>query len=153
MKNKGFTMVELLGTIVILGILMMIGIIAYSRYKDKAVNDAYNTLVSSASSAAEEYFMDFPTETTVSLEELLETGYIDNIHDPKSKETNCTGEVSIIESSNTNATEIDTNAYKITISCSDYNYSKYYSNNKDESYQYNNDGEITTNGVNEFYNM
>lgn len=50
-----YTLVEILTVIVILGILFAVGITAYSKYKDKARIQGYDTMAKSASQAASEY--------------------------------------------------------------------------------------------------
>ena len=51
---------EILTVIVILGILFAVGITAYSKYKDRAGIQGYDTMAKSASQAASEYRMDHP---------------------------------------------------------------------------------------------
>ena len=43
-NNKGFTLVEVLGAIVILGILMGIAVASYSVYRDKANTTSYKLM-------------------------------------------------------------------------------------------------------------
>ena len=51
-KNKGFTMVELLATVVILGILAGIGVPLVYRYLNKARTNSYNHMLTGAYDAA-----------------------------------------------------------------------------------------------------
>ena len=57
MNRKGFTMVELLGAIVILSILMTIGMNTYFRQREKSSRKAYDMMHESVYSAAEEYYI------------------------------------------------------------------------------------------------
>ena len=52
MNNKGFTLVEILSTIVILAILSIISVVAYTRYIDYTKKKAYDTMAISASCPA-----------------------------------------------------------------------------------------------------
>ncbi len=121
-NQKGFSLVELLGTIVILGILSVSGIIAYSRYKDKAKEQAYDTLAKSAVNAMEEYMMDNPGTTSVSFEELYEQEYLEKSTDPATKEGQCEGKVVLKSSTAATKNSLETNEYDIHVCCSNYNY-------------------------------
>lgn len=117
MKNKGFTMVELLATITILGIISLLAIGGYMRYQYQAQEKAVEVLLSSAASAAEEFVMDNPGASVrtkietkdgeeyfvldqtdpprISFETLLEERYLSSAVDPASRETTCKGYVTI----------------------------------------------------------
>lgn len=58
LNRSGFTLIELTASILILGILMLIGIAAITTYMDQSRKQAYDTMARSASEAAEEYIMD-----------------------------------------------------------------------------------------------
>lgn len=117
MNRKGFTLVEILATITLLGILTVMGIVGYTRYVDYAKNKSYKFMAKSIATAAEEYIMDTPsasvptkTEDTgtgkkyvlkndnspsIDLETLIEEGYINGAADPDNKGHNCKGKVTI----------------------------------------------------------
>ena len=121
MKNKGFTMVELLATILILGILMTIAIGAYSRYRERASRDAYKTLSKSAANAAENYFMDNLNNdktVTVDLQTLVDEEYLESLKDPWDKEKECKGIVVREEESTKQQDSIDSYTYNVTLKCS-----------------------------------
>lgn len=122
MNNKGFSLIELLGIVVILAVLSSVTIIAFGRYKQRALDNSYEFLSSSSSSAAEEYFMDYPTEDSISLENLKEDGYLESIGDPKIRDAICTGEVSRKKLDGSDDA-IVMYSYKVDISCSESHYS------------------------------
>ncbi len=121
MNNKGFSMVELLAVIALLGILSGIAIGAATRYQQKAKTQAYETLVKSAKEAAEEYVMDHPSATTVNFDTLVADGYLENATDPGTKNTDCEGTVEIKKETG-KASKLGKNSYKVYICCSDYQY-------------------------------
>lgn len=121
-NNKGFSLIELLGVVVLLGILMLTGMLAYSRYKQKARNQAYDTLAISAERAMEEYIMDHPTETSVSFETLYEDQYLEKPLDPASKDNLCEGKVVIKSTEIGEDDALDVNQYEVHVCCSNYNY-------------------------------
>ncbi len=92
-NNKGFSMVELLAVVVIMGVLAAISIGAYSRYKEIAAADAYNTMSKSASQAAESYFLQNPADTEVTLDVLMKENFLASAKDPKNAGHICTGGV------------------------------------------------------------
>ena len=93
-NNKGFTFIEILAVIVIIGLLTGISIAAFSRYKDNAIKGDYEALARSSYNAMEEYMMSHPYDNTVSLETLENENLLSNRKDPGSKE-DCTGTVEV----------------------------------------------------------
>ena len=120
-NNKGFTMVELLAAIAILGILMGLALQAYTKYIGFSRSKAHKVLAESSSQAADEYFLDYPDETEVDFETLVEYQYLESAADPSEKGKDCKGRVKI-----TNVNQSDgslaVNNYKVTICCINYNY-------------------------------
>lgn len=116
-SNKGFTLIEILGAIVILGILMGIGVISYTRYRRQAVETSYNLIKKNAVSAAENYFMDNVSEETVELHELVEKSYLDTVNDPEKKNKTCDGTVTIIDKNISDENSLQKNTYKVYLKC------------------------------------
>lgn len=90
-NNKGFTMIELLAVVTIMGILAVIAIPAVTKYITKGQNQAYETMKKSTYIAAENYMMDNPgmlevNETTsVTASKLVQLDYLEYLVDPASK--------------------------------------------------------------------
>ena len=116
MKRKGFTMVELLITIVILGLLTVMTYAGYSTYQKWARESSYDTMAHSAMQAVEDYVMDHSSivkaadtkkeggityyvpkanAQTLSFEELEQYGYFTTPIDPLDKGNVCTGTVTV----------------------------------------------------------
>lgn len=122
-NNKGFSLVELLAVVVILGILSGVAVIAYSRYSDRAKVQAFDTLASSAASAAEEYIFDHPGADEVSLADLVEQQYLENIKDAGDKSKDCSGKVKITSPEESGDGEtLDEYKYEVYLCCTLYNY-------------------------------
>ncbi|MBQ9019186.1 MAG: prepilin-type N-terminal cleavage/methylation domain-containing protein [Bacilli bacterium] len=119
-NNKGYTLIEILGTITIISILSIVAVGAYTKYLESARQKAYDTLAKSASHAASEYVMDHVGIDSVTLEELTEGDYLETPTDPGSKGSICDGKVDIIYQTNSNA--LDTEEYDVTICCTNYRY-------------------------------
>ncbi len=84
MRNKGFTLIELIGTIVILSLLLIIIIPAVGNKLKKGTEDAEEQTKKSIILAAKNYESDHPEADCVDLFTLQQQGYIDyKIKSPK----------------------------------------------------------------------
>lgn len=124
-NSRGFSLVELLGTIVILGILSSIAIVALSRYQMQAANQAFDTMSKDAASAAEEYFMDHMNRDSVDIKTLVDEEYLSDTIDPRNKSTSCSGTVtktSYAKSGNS----LETINLQVNLECTNFNSCKIY---------------------------
>ncbi len=90
MKKNGFTLVELLAAIVILGILMTIATTAFSNMLGNATDSGYKDFESSIKNAAINYFVDHTSnlpkvgsEVAISAKTLIRDGYLVSMKDPQ----------------------------------------------------------------------
>lgn len=118
MKNrKGFSLVEILAVMVILGILITLGFATYTRYQKKTIEDSYETLKRSASNAAENYFMDHSYSKEVTIQELVDKAYLENCKDPQYDKESCSGKVTRYTNLEGTTGELSEDSYKVVISC------------------------------------
>ena len=119
MNRKGFTMVELLGTIVILGILSVFGMLTFQKYRDKASQKSYDIMHQGAADAAENYFMEHIGENSVTIEQLVEYQYMERAQDPWNKDAVCTGTVNIDTDRSTaqSGDSLAQNYYMVKLTC------------------------------------
>lgn len=119
MKKKGFTLVELLAVLVILGILLTLAISGVSRYINKGKKSYYVGLEKNVRVAAQDYFADYkgllPRKvgdiTSVNLELLMNNNYIDDVLDENKKL--CDGAVTVVK------TEQSEYEYSVCLKCND----------------------------------
>lgn len=103
MNKKGFTLVELLGVITILGILMSVAIGGVSIYLQKSKAQAYENIELSAYDAARNYMMEEAIMLSrgekfkITLKQLVEEQYLKNPQDPNKKGSHCTAANSYVE--------------------------------------------------------
>lgn len=127
MNNKGFSMVELLAIITILGLIMGIAIPGYQQYVTKTRNEAYKNLMTTARTAAQNRFVQEGLEfdpgkmckSYTIVEDLYEKGFMDKPSDPASTATNCDGTVYIKED-NTAGLLMENYLIKVDLKCSVY---------------------------------
>ncbi len=128
MNKKGFSLIEMLAVVAILGILSTVAVGAVSRFQHNARQQAYDTLTESASLAAESYYLTHPNATEVSFETLIEEGYLENATDPGHSDANCDGKVVITTNGSGVASELKDNNYSVSVCCENYNYTYEYPN-------------------------
>lgn len=132
MKKNAFTLVELLSTVVILGIIMGIAAISYSNYiassKQKSYEDGEKTLRASAESfltyCSTSPFANSSCQTmpetghtvTIDLETLTDNGFMDPVAD-QSISGFCSGNVKVTNKGGTDNFDLE---YKVCLTCSDY---------------------------------
>lgn len=126
MNKKGFTLIEVIAVIVILGIISTVAIPIINKYLFKARDRAYDTYVETLYNGTriflEKNTMEIPgnKETkTFTSQILTNDGYIDPLQDPEDKRKECTGNVMV--TNNTPVGTIRSNpdlTYKITLTCS-----------------------------------
>ena len=100
MNNKGFSLVELLAIITILGLIMGTAIPAYQQYVTKTRKEAYDTLITTVRTAAQNKYINdgMPTGCQAyGIEDLYTMGYMDKPSDPASTSDNCQGTAVIFE--------------------------------------------------------
>ena len=146
MNQKGFTLIEILAAVTILGILTVLAIGGYGKYMQYARNKAYKVMAKSVATAAEEYVMDNPgaagdvsktvvkvdgvktgddfrpktTNSAIEIRELLDEHYLNSAIDPANKGTNCRGAVRIGVYNGTGKAALDQYVYLVDICCSAY---------------------------------
>lgn len=129
MNNKGFSMIELLGVIVIIGILAGLAIPAVTKYIGKTRDRAYDNLYESAYSAAQEKYMhdleDADSKEYEIVRDLYNQGYMDEPIDPSNKGI-CDGKVFITEDE---STEVSEYTFKVQLECTN-ECREYYSGKK-----------------------
>ena len=129
MKNKGFTMVELLAVIAILGIMTGLAMAAYTRYKDSTREKGYDIMANSAISGAESYIIENPTATEVNFDTLVDRGYLEDTRDPADSNNNCTGTVRISKQASPDPEKLSENSFVVDLCCSNVSY-QYSSNGR-----------------------
>lgn len=120
MNNKGFTLIEIMSVVVIIGIIAITAVVAYNKYLNDTRKKAYDTMAKSAANAASEYAMDNIGIRRVTLKELYEKEYLEYPQDPSDKGRMCNGKVEIKNTENYDG--LDTEKYDVTICCSNFSY-------------------------------
>lgn len=126
-KNNGFTMIELLAVITILGILSAIAVGGLTQYLNNAKQKDFEILEKDFKAAANNYFLTHAGElpaiggsTTISAEKLVAESYLDGLKDPDRNGSNCnlsTSKITIKRTGSSHDFNMSLN-YKVCIICS-----------------------------------
>lgn len=130
-NNKGFTMVEILAVITIIGILAAVATPAVYKYLTKARGTSLETMFKSSYEAAENYMMREGIEmasnsdpaVTIYLNDLVNDNYIEALIDPVDKESKCYNSdhskdsFVVVKRLNGSDALIADYQYKVTIKC------------------------------------
>ena len=123
-NNKGFTLIEILATVVIIGIISVASVVGYSQYLKSSRQKAYDLMAKSAANAAAEYSMDYMGTSRVTFDELTKGDYLEYPYDPSDKSKACTGEV-LINKLADGIDHLSEETYYVTVCCANYSY-KYF---------------------------
>lgn len=137
MNKKGFTLIEILAAVTIMGILTGVAVAGVTRYQRNAREKAYAAMEDSVRVAAENYIQ--KTGIAVELESsgrvttidvkntLVKENYLPQLQDPASKGKQCGGTVDVTkipahyEGTGANKVYVlDKYKYKVKVQCSNY---------------------------------
>ena len=133
-NQKGFTMVELLGVIVIMGILTTIAVPAVTKYITKAQKASEETMLKSVYEATKDYMMKEDViikkddSIDIKVNSLVDKQYVETLFDPKDKNKKCTNDNSVVTVKRTSeAKDIPIYEYKVKVICPSGTYQKTFS--------------------------
>ncbi len=133
MNKHGYTMVELLAVIAIIGLLFTIATISYTSLINKSSNTVYENYMDSMHEAVLTYVIDHPIkdngsekDATISLSQLISDHKIDYINNPKDSNDKCGN--SYIDVNREDINGVTNYKYNVYLICNDYNEHKTYIN-------------------------
>ena len=136
MNKKGFTLVELLAVIIILGIISGIAIGGTTLYLNKTRDKSYEAMEQTLYNAAQNYIIEkgvvvpecapsgaaltnCTNGLVITSDRLLELGYVKELEDPGSKNAQCTGTIKVTRRKNS-GTKLDEYNYHVRLECPQY---------------------------------
>lgn len=120
MNKQGFTLVEMLGTLVLLGILSSIAVVSVNKYLVQSRQKAYKLMSKAVYEATLNCVIKGKCDTTtVTTDYLINNGFLKKLENPLKNSNNCTGTVKIAEYGRS-TTEFKDNYYEVQIICPNY---------------------------------
>lgn len=143
MNSKGFTFVELMAVIAIIGILSGIAVGAVTKYQVKARNETYKNYEDNLKSATKNYLLyntsEIPVQgasKVIDSSVLIQANYLDEMVDPVNNKKKCSATIKVTTKSDTKTNDSDTDTdnsnitssntsnidleYKVCLSCEGY---------------------------------
>ena len=127
-NRQGFTLIEIITTVIILGVIMTVAVIAVNRYIERAKDSTYNSYVNNIEVAAENHMIDCVSGKSdcdipesgyskkIPLDSLIEAGYSEKLKDPNKEGAFCSGYV-LVENQGASIPDLK---YKGCLKCSNY---------------------------------
>lgn len=127
-NKKGFTMVEILATITILGILMSVAVGAVLVHLENSREQAMETIASTAYDGMVNYMMENSvmlnpkgqsnSSTSINIKTLYDEDYIERPTDPYNNNAVCEGSVSVTNETTSATAGLDDYRYTVKVKCS-----------------------------------
>ena len=128
LNNKGFSLIEILAVVAIMGIMSGLAVAAYTSYQDKVRTDSYEAMESSAYAAAQNYIQQYgiviPSDGTprqITVPALVNSGLLSKLEDPKVKGSLChDGSYVNVSKQPSDKDKLEVYTYEVVIKCRDY---------------------------------
>lgn len=121
MNKKGFSVIELIATIVIISIVSLVATVTVSFFIKKATDQTYKNIEETMKTAAQNYMLKGNDFDTITAENLIKNGFMETPIDPKTKNS-CYTKKSYVKAnkSKINQTTNDKYEYNVCLICGDY---------------------------------
>lgn len=121
MRNRGFTLIELIVTITIIGIVSLIATVSVNQFIKKSTDTAYKTIEETMKTAAEDYLLKGNDIGKISVKKLVDEKFMPTPVDPKTKK-NCDSQNSYVEikKEKVDGTINENYTYKVCLICDNY---------------------------------
>lgn len=140
-NNKGFTLIEILAAIVILGIISAIAVPAVYKYVTKTKDFSYENMYKTVYDAVKNYRIDtnddsvkgdkVPTYTKNDINEFVELNYLDSLIDPADRSKKCSAEVYVFDCLDDDKTVLRDHVYSVQLTCSAHSSTRIFNDNGD----------------------
>lgn len=126
-NNKGFTLIEILAAVVILGIISTLAVTAVYKYVTKSRDFSYENMYKTVYDAVKNYRLDTnddsvkwvtaPTYTKDDINNFVEFDYLDPLIDPVDKSRQCSAEVYFFDCADIDKTVLKDHSYSAQLTC------------------------------------